>query len=156
MVTMCVVLSACAVKGTVPRTNIVMAHSRGWAVEPAKNYPQLSAADYDAYLDALANDMHTFCAQRAAQLPKEPCRILFFVHGGMNTRNGTVQRAIRLHDRIKGAGVYPVFLNWRSSFPSSWWDHLAKVRKGLWADGNVVLTPFIFASDQIRASWIST
>jgi hypothetical protein len=132
-------------KGQAPRTNIVMATSQGWASEPANGFRKLTAKEYDDSLDATFNDMATFCATR------RPCQVLFFVHGGMNTRTNTLKRAERLHQRIKDAGVYPVFLNWNSSFPSSWWDHLAKVRKGLWKPGTAVLAPYFFASDQLRS-----
>ena len=140
------VAAGCAsFKGQAPRTHIVMANSQGWAVEPADGYRKLSAKEYDDALDATFTDMATFCANR------RPCQVLFFVHGGMNTRTNTLERAERLHTRIKEAGVYPVFLNWNSSFPSSWWDHLAKVRKGLWKPGTAILAPYFFASDQIRS-----
>lgn len=132
-------------KGKAPRTNIVMADSQGWPSEPANGFRKLTAKEYDDSLDATFNDMATFCATR------HPCQVLFFVHGGMNTRTNTLERAERLHKRIKGAGVYPIFLNWNSSFPSSWWDHLAKVRKGLWKPRTAVLAPYFFASDQIRS-----
>lgn len=153
--------SACGLKGKVPHTNVVMAHSRGWAVRPEPGFPRLTATEYDAHIDAISADMQAFCGRMRAEKPQEPCQILFFVHGGMNTRLGSLERAIHLHKRIKDAGVYPVFLNWHSSFPSSWWDHLAKVRKGLWADRNIVFSPVVFASDQIRsipeapAAWLA-
>lgn len=132
-------------KGTAPRTNIVMASTQGWATEPANGYRRLSAEEFDQQIDAIFADMAAFCAGRL------PCPVLFFAHGGMNTRSNTLKRAERLADRIKKTGVYPVFMNWNSSFPSSWWDHLAKVRKGLWQPGTAWLAPYYFASDQIRA-----
>jgi hypothetical protein len=136
--------ASCALKEA-PRTHIVMAHSQGWAVAPVKGFERLTAPQYDAELDGIFASMETFCKTR------KPCQILFYVHGGMNTQTGTVNRAAETYERIQNSDVYPVFLNWNSSFPSSWWDHLAKVRKGLWSNGNIVVSPYILASDQLQA-----
>lgn len=144
LILLCAGAAGCALKDA-PRRHIVMAHSQGWAVAPVKGFDRLTAAQYDAEIDGIFAEMEGFCKNL------RPCQILFYVHGGMNTQTGTVNRAAETFELIQQSEVYPVFLNWNSSFPSSWWDHLAKVRKGLWSNGNVVISPYIFASDQLQA-----
>jgi len=111
------------------------------------NYPQLSDRDYEAtYLDSLFACMREYlgtapappsprCAQNPS-LPKRPTgspdvkRLFIFVHGGLNTQIGSVQRATDLYRDVAGLGYYPIFINWHSSFTSSYLEQLAFVRQG--------------------------
>jgi len=58
-------------------------------------------------------------------------RLLIYVHGGLNTQKGTVERASELTPKLIGnAKYYPLFINWRSSLVSSYFDHAFFIRQG--------------------------
>jgi hypothetical protein len=49
-------------------------------------------------------------------------------------------------------GSYPIFVNWNSSFPSTWWDHVAHVHKGLWTGQKyAVAFPYFVAVDEVKS-----
>jgi hypothetical protein len=58
--------------------------------------------------------------------------ILIYVHGGLNTRVDSFERATNLWSGIQTSrpGYYPIFLNWDSGLMSSYWEHLHRVRQG--------------------------
>ncbi|MCX7824338.1 MAG: hypothetical protein N2689_02145 [Verrucomicrobiae bacterium] len=58
--------------------------------------------------------------------------ILIFVHGGLNTRLESFERATNLWWRLQVSrpAYYPIFLNWDSDLFSSYWEHLHRVRQG--------------------------
>jgi pimeloyl-ACP methyl ester carboxylesterase len=64
-------------------------------------------------------------------------KLLFFIHGGLNTQVGSLERMIDPFDGpktrvdlIKQAGYYPIFINWKSSLWSSYFEHLWEIRQG--------------------------
>lgn len=84
-------------------------------------------------------------------------RLLIFVHGGLNTQIGTIERIVGpegeepLYNEIAQAGAYPLFVNWRASFTSNYVDGLVLIRQG---EKQPVLgpatAPTVFAFDIIR------
>ncbi len=58
-------------------------------------------------------------------------KILFYVHGGMNTRLGTIEKVRKDKDELLAAGYYPIFVNWHSSLLSCYIDHLLFIREGV-------------------------
>ena len=89
------------------------------------DYRQLSETQREPYiLDVLAG------LRAAPKGPGGKQRLLIFVHGGLNTQKGSVERVVELAPRITTAGYYPLFINWRSSLPYSYFDHLLSVRQG--------------------------
>jgi len=133
-----------------PSTNILMIRKDGEALNPATSQlldPPGEYTEYDRYTDAIFDDLEKFCAPK----PK-PCKLLFYFHGGLNTRESSVSRATELTDTIKGQDIYPIFVNWNSSLPSTWWDHVAHVRKGLWQGNKYLLAvPYFIAVDEVRS-----
>lgn len=59
-----------------------------------------------------------------------PQRILIYIHGGLNSPYGSINRAVQLSDGILAADSYPIFINWQSSLMSSYWEHVWYVRQG--------------------------
>lgn len=81
--------------------------------------------------------------------------ILIFVHGGLNTQNGSLDRAASLFPKILcEGGYYPVFINWKSSLWSSYGEHLVNVRQGTRYDflhWQTLLAPTVFVIDIARS-----
>lgn len=62
--------------------------------------------------------------------PPDVKRVLIFVHGGMNSEVESLERVVKLYNQIAQKGWYPLFINWRSSFVSSYLEQLANIRQG--------------------------
>jgi hypothetical protein len=58
-------------------------------------------------------------------------QILVFIHGGMNRRDGAIERAARIgaNEELKKE-FYPIFINWNSEPFSCYGEHLLYVRQG--------------------------
>lgn len=87
---------------------------------------------------------------QAGGVPKR--RLLVFVHGGLNTQKATVERVVALTGSITEAKYHPLFVNWRSSLISSYFDHAFFIRQG--EQSNVIgplTAPFVIAADIGRA-----
>ena len=138
------ILAGCSSIQQVPTDHIVMFSGRGNPVDPTGNigcanepapcngshfwltsYPEMKRDRYDAYLTNLFEAM-----KREAPVVGGKKRLLIFIHGGLNTQVGTIERAADLHQSIEAAGYFPIFVNWQSSLVSSYLDHLLYIRKG--------------------------
>jgi pimeloyl-ACP methyl ester carboxylesterase len=113
--------------------------------------PAHSPGSYEVYLKALFEDL-----VKNAPTKNNKKQILIFIHGGLNTQVGTVERAVDLLRAIPQAEYYPIVINWQSSLFSSYFDHLLYIRQGKSWDRLVVLTtplfvPVYFAADVARA-----
>lgn len=118
---------------------------------PAASLPDSSTGSYDAYLQALFEDLVKHAPTRNGKK-----QVLIFVHGGLNTQVGTVERARTLMRAIPKDDYYPIFINWQSSLFSSYFDHLLYIRQGESWDGWGVVTmpvfvPVYLAADVARA-----
>lgn len=88
-------------------------------------------------------------------------RIIFFFHGGLNSRAAALERAeeqiAAMSKPVKDGGrpdVYPIFVNWQTSLYASYKDHLLFVTKGQDTyRGGVLLAPFKLGSDVSRAAF---
>jgi len=105
------------------------------------------------------------CKQKPALLRPEKDdgvkRVLIFIHGGLNTQIGSLQRVvdtrrkteIELYNRIAVSGYYPIFVNWRSSFTSSYLEGITSIRQG---EKRPVLggltAPLVVVADLIRSA----
>lgn len=88
----------------------------------------------------------------------QPPRILIFLHGGLNTQAGSVERAAQLCSKIVESDFYPIFLNWQSAFTPSYLNHLFHIRQGEdWREGpfsrlgGYLTSPFALATDLSQA-----
>jgi hypothetical protein len=80
--------------------------------------------------------------------------VLFFFHGGLNSRAAALQRAARqiVAMRQDRPELYPVFVNWETSLPASYKDHLLWIRNGQDTySAGTVLAPFVLLSDAGRS-----
>lgn len=169
-------LAGCTIDGVQTR-HIVMAEANGHPLDPTGNIgcrpkaelcqgqhfplwlldyrelataPNVTAKHYDDYL----NEMFDQLRKHEAKSDKKH-RVLIFIHGGLNEQNQAIERASRLAELIKGEGeYYPVFINWDSSFFSSYYDHLLHLRQGVYVDWwkpmGLPLAPFYLTADLVR------
>ncbi len=160
-------LAGCAGLGRVPTEHIVMFDKRGDAVDPTGNimcekgselcngkhlgmlvYRDLKEEEESKYIKDLLEEL-----VNKAPIRDGKRQVLIYTHGGMNTQKGTVARAVDMHEEIFKSGYYPIFINWKSSLVSSYFDHLLFVRQGKdvgWIWG-AVTSPFYLVADAARA-----
>jgi pimeloyl-ACP methyl ester carboxylesterase len=83
-------------------------------------------------------------------------RFLIYVHGGLNSLRGGLERARRDLDRIEGdlkhEGTYPIFINWESGMFNALMDHYFRIRGGAPAWWAVPTFPFFLLADLGRAA----
>lgn len=169
-------LASCAAPG--PGAHIVMFEADGGPVDPTRTpwsggYARLDPkpdapprSSYDAYLDTMMAGLTKHVEDTGRK------RVVVFIHGGLNTRAGTVARARALSPEILGDTgsdalaadpAYPIFVNWRSSLTTSYGSHLLWVRQGgaLFGNGNdwgdnawdavqFLFAPVVLAADIVR------
>ena len=153
--------------GAIPTNHIVMVNTEGHPVDPTGNtsceragdflcngahntlveYPTLTDSDYRKSInDLLTNLQQGKVCGAASEISyfKEmeakgtPPKLLIFIHGGLNTQTGSVQRAAELCQSIASGGYYPLFLNWQSALSLSYWNHLVRIRQGEdWGKGTL-------------------
>jgi hypothetical protein len=154
--------SACATTiPNVPTTHIAMFDGSGTLVDPTHNtpdgghsyvhpYPLLDAAQAADYRRKLLDS-----AMANAPVVDGKKQLLLYVHGGMKFQVSSVRNATALNTFMTqhNAPVYPIFINWQSSFFSTYWDHVAHIRQGqYWTGaGSVMLAPLWFFGDLVRA-----
>jgi len=121
------------------------------------NYPRFNQKAFKQHVLRIFQSAKTHALNK--QLDK--IQILFFVHGGLNTQVGSLERIVgagpdpnrnmhSLYDLImEDTNYYPIFINWDSSLTSSYFDHLLYVRQGeKWPVLTGWLTaPVVFAVD---------
>lgn len=132
---------------SVPTEHVVMFDRNGQAVDPKGNagedqhstflsYRQYETSEYEAHIDRILTGLgHWGTKPQDNQAGKR--KIMLFVHGGMNTQVGSLRRLTdhfedektRI-DLIKETGYYPIFINWKSSLWSSYFEHLWETRQG--------------------------
>ncbi len=151
----------------VPLQHVVMYDEEGKAVDPSGNmghthtpvvsYRQYDSAEYQAHLEGMFQEI-----KRSSGEGKR--RVMLFIHGGLNTQVGSLQRLVDSFedsktrvDLIKEAGYYPIFVNWSSSLWSSYFEHLFRIRQGQrwsWYTGipsSLVMFPVDLTRSLVRA-----
>lgn len=146
------ILSGCAGIKTLPYKNIVMFDHKGYPVHPCtsttkRNVPNEGECedvsslprlghyepipDFPKHLEPMFSSMDAFFAKNKSK------KIVIYVHGGLNTRGGTLERVAKksqwgepLYKEILNSKQHPVFINWNSGLLSSYSDHLFSVRQG--------------------------
>lgn len=174
--------------GHIPTKHIVMVNTEGHPIDPTGNtsceqseeslcngrhntlieYPELTIDQYLKQVYALEENLVS--GQRCGDSPEAnsylrdrqdkglPPRILIFLHGGLNTQTGSVERTAELCKRISAEGYYPIFVNWQSSLFPSYGNHLFHIRQGEdWREGTLstvggyLTSPVYLAGDLTRA-----
>jgi hypothetical protein len=101
---------------------------------------------YTHYMQRIFDGIET----HRKRYPERPLRVIFFFHGGLNTRGAALRRAEEQISIMKRdtPEVYPIFVNWLTSLPSSYKNHLLFVTHGQdtyqWGKP---LAPFKFGGD---------
>ncbi len=157
--------AGCRTLPPVPADHVVMVDGRGRLVDPTGNvgcregqalcrgrhsylvpYRPLGTAATEAYLDRVVAAL-----RRHRPGPDGRRHVLLFIHGGLNTQVGSVERAARLAEAIAATGAFPIFVNWQSSLLSSYFDHLFNVRQGEpWGWKGWWMAPVYLATDVAR------
>jgi pimeloyl-ACP methyl ester carboxylesterase len=89
----------------------------------------LTRQQFTSYMSNVFEGMRRF-SKREVAAGRSP-RLLLFIHGGLNPRAGSLGRAAQLEEQIeREAHAYPLFVNWRSSFRSTYFEHLLYLRQG--------------------------
>jgi hypothetical protein len=114
-----------------------------YALRPYKELSADAAASYRARLIA--------DVKARAPIVNGKRQVLLYVHGGLNTQRGSVERAAGLAPYIPPGVTYPIFVNWQSSFFSTYWDYAAHLRQGQYWRRGTALLPLWVASDMVRA-----
>jgi pimeloyl-ACP methyl ester carboxylesterase len=157
-----------ALKVPVPYEHIIMLNSNGIAIDPTGNtdcryataggvparylcngahdkvrgYRELTGIEYGDYIDRVLEAL-----DRSGK-----SKILIFIHGGLNTQLGTIERATYLEPVIEASESFPIFVNWRSSFTSNYLEHLLFVRQGeYWKATGWLQAPVYLAGDITRS-----
>lgn len=84
----------------------------------------------EPYLDDFFRNMDTWYAENTPPGVRQKRKLIFIIHGGLNTNQTTLHRAQDLSKRLLADGYYPVFINWQSNLFRALWSHLVKVRQG--------------------------
>jgi hypothetical protein len=139
------------------RQHVLMFDSLGRMRQPLDDGAGAPKAGAFPILDAkAAADYRANVVQGIRDTPG-PVELLFFFHGGLNSRTGALQRAatdiLRMKCEKRDQPLYPIFVNWQTSLPASYKDHLISVHKGheALAPARVLAWPFQLGSDLARA-----
>ena len=99
-------------------------HGRQWSL---RRQPRLSEEQVVAQREQIFAEMREY----ARSLPEGARPTLFlFAHGGLNPRASSLKRVKNLATAMEGSGSFPLLINWRSSFRSSYFEHLLYLRQG--------------------------
>lgn len=98
---------------------------------PGTYYYIFDEIDDEKKVDSLSSEYNSQLEEIISKFKKsEKKKILLFIHGGLNTFEGSVERVKDNLSSIEDDGIFPIFVNWRSGGVSSYWEHLTKIRDG--------------------------
>lgn len=150
---LCLSLAGCAGDPQPYKAHYLYIHRDGYALD--ENF---DAEPTEAFRQHLDRTIFKGIQQRADAMAAQPAgkggcdgklRLLFYFHGGLNTKKTTVERMEKLlvaNNQLPATCYYPVFVNWRSGLVSSMVDDLFRLRFGhpSWFLG-VATSPFVIA-----------
>lgn len=105
-------------------THVIVVDRDGKALQAAARPSVLSRSAFERHCSPMIDGL------RSAPLRNGRRQVLLYVHGGMNTYAGSLERARMLCKPIADAGFFPIFVNWRSGLVSCYLEHLFRVRQG--------------------------
>lgn len=105
-----------------------------------------------------SEEMETYLDEMMKQIDHGPINsngdrdVLIFIHGGMNQRNGAIERAARLAPEFIKNRQYPIFIAWNSAPLSCYSEHMFLVRQGQRRSllQTIPTLPFYFLADLTR------
>src|SRR2546421_317672 len=110
--------------------HVIAVNEKGETVDPTAWPKVMPVEAFDDQLDDLFAAMQRYHADRHAQFPDQPNRVMVFVHGGLTSPRDALVYASRKMGEIEKAGYYPIFIVWNADLGSSYGEHLVKVRQG--------------------------
>jgi pimeloyl-ACP methyl ester carboxylesterase len=136
--------SGCALLWPIPahdekelKKHYILVHEEGFPIRIGPGVfrysrTEMDTGDYDKWISDILAPIEGLVARSA--LTNEPIRLLFFVHGGLNTYRTEFQRMLDLMNEETGpfpkTTYYPIFINWNSAPLDSVVDDLFLVRLG--------------------------
>ncbi len=96
--------------------------------KPFNNRKKVSNKHARAYFKHILDGISHFPKNAKGEV-----EILLYVHGGLNSKQESMQRAIKHYQCIsedKQAAKYPIFINWESGPLQTYGDHLVRIRQG--------------------------
>jgi len=143
--------------------HVLMFNTRGAMLDPLSGHPQAHRVSTFTRYSKLQTDSPAFTAYidniiagiREQKAIYGHVRILFFFHGGLNTRASALARAA--HDiataRSDDESLYPIFVNWQTSAYGSYIDHLLWIKKGQdTGSKGPLLAPFQLGNDLVSSA----
>lgn len=137
-------LSACSLISPIPKHNeadlerhYILIHEEGYPVSIQHGVlwdsrKAMNTVEFNKRIDQILAQIQTTTAKAVAE--QEPLRLLFFVHGGLNTYRADFKRMLELLDKNSGlfakTTYHPIFINWNSSLWDSVIDDIFLVRLG--------------------------
>lgn len=147
--------------GPISRENMVMFNTRGDLVDPATGCADLAKCAHPTgqRFDELVGECETRYIENIARAieARSDRKVLLYIHGGLNDPTGTIERAVSRTPLIEPS-YYPIFINWQSSLPTSYRDHLLRVHQGRFFEysrGRWCFGAFKLPLDIARAKWRS-
>lgn len=113
-------------------------------------------ADLSVYLDDMFKNIEVVCDKRYKNIDSDiPRKVLIHIHGGLNTRSTTKDKAVSVSDKILSEDSedwhYPIFITWPSGGLGSYGEHLFFLRKGRRTKGpGIILFPLYLITDLFK------
>lgn len=101
--------------------------------------------DYTRLFTSIFDGIRTFPKDEHGNI-----NVLVYVHGGLNTKKNSLQRAQEKYKLIKYAEQekkYPVFINWRSGPITTYAAHLTRIRQGEISSTAPITSPIYLFTD---------
>lgn len=138
-----------------PRSHYIMVHKEGFPLDREEHALNPEAFKKE-YIEAILCGIDRYVSEvwnRKSSLVQTP-RLLLFVHGGLNPLQTGFDRIGKLLNPkddgekrkylLGRSSYYPVFINWNSSFGSSWGDDNFVIRRGTRDKlGGFLTSPFV-------------
>jgi len=107
------------------------------------------AKSYEVFLDNLFLEINK--ERDSEDQATAPKRILIYVHGGLTLHHNSIKQVVQLHDDIVEDGFYPIFINWRSFFFTTYGEHLGRIRQGQRTRWALLTAPLYLVTDLVSA-----
>ena len=111
--------------------HIITADARGrpYRMRVETSAEEMDSRRYYQQLEAISE-----AVERSPAEPDGPIHVLLFFHGGLVSTDAAIEAAKEslgaMRSDMERERFYPIFVNWDTGIPSSWYDHLFRVRHG--------------------------
>ncbi|XCN74529.1 MAG: hypothetical protein Q3M24_07230 [Candidatus Electrothrix aestuarii] len=124
--------------------NHVIAIGRDGDLRSPLTGKEMPSSQYeDDYFINIVENIKEYVRKKTGGAPE----LLIYIHGGLNSEGGALQRALNNYQLIKNSGKYPIFINWRSGPATTYLAHLWRIRQGEKSDTALMTSPVYLATD---------